>query len=126
MKHDCRFKSIRRGESIALYVAGVIAILPIIVGGNRRSVRVVNCQDGIAKRLAYTKGSQRRAKGAHNDSPASHVSNNKSTNKHVIACADKTATTDVPQFRVKPGPEKIVNFGQGNPRVEFFPVTTTV
>src|SRR6476620_12729848 len=115
MKHDCRFKSIRRREPVPLDVDGVIVVLPVVVGSDRRSVGVVDCENGIAERLAYTKGTQRGTKGAHDDGCASHVSNNKSTNEHVIACVNETATADVPQFRVKPGPVKFVNFGQGSP-----------
>ena len=76
--------------------------------------------------MAYTKRSQRWAKGAHNDGRALHVSNDEPTNKHVIARADGTAAADVRQLRVGFRRE-IVNLGQANALgVDSFPVTTTV
>src|SRR4029453_16142475 len=113
-KHDCRFKSIWRCKAVALHVESMIAILPIIVSPDNKSIGIDNCEYRIAQGLAYSKGTQRRADGAYDDCPAPHVSNNESANKHIIACADETAPADVRQFGVKPRPVNFVSLGQAN------------
>ena len=56
VKHQCRFRRVRRGEPIPLDEGSVSVFLPIIVGRNDRSVGVVNCHDRVAQRVAYPKG----------------------------------------------------------------------
>jgi hypothetical protein len=42
-KDNCRVESIRRRKPVALHVASVIAILPIIVSRDNRSIGIDNC-----------------------------------------------------------------------------------
>ena len=52
--------------------------------------------------------------GAHDHGRAFHVSNDKPTDKHVIARAYKTAAADVRQHGVNPWLGNFVNLGQAN------------
>src|SRR6266496_2107326 len=65
--------------------------------------------------IAYTKRSERSAKGAHDHGCASHVPDNESVHERVIARTYETAATDVRQFRGTPRPGNFVNLGQANP-----------
>lgn len=113
-KHDCRIKGIWRREVVPLDIDGITVALPVVVAGDRRSARVVDRKGGIAKRLVYPKRSQRWAKGAHDDGPASHVSNNEPANEKVIARADESAAANVGQFRGVSRRVEAVNLRQAN------------
>src|SRR5436190_21673706 len=115
MKHNGRFQRIRRSESVLLDVDGVIVVLPVVVGCDKSSVRIEDRQHGIAERIAYAERTERWAKGADNHGPASHVSNDESTDEHVIACTYETAPADVPQLGVKSRGGDFVHLGQADP-----------
>ena len=48
VEHDCRFRRIRRGETILLHIWRVNIILPVIIAGNSRAIVIVDRQGGIA------------------------------------------------------------------------------
>src|SRR4030095_11863400 len=54
-KHYCRIERIWRRESIPLDEDGVAVALPVVIGRDRRSVGIVDCENGIAERSGYTK-----------------------------------------------------------------------
>src|SRR4029077_20849790 len=48
-KHDCRIERIWRREPVPLDEDGVAVALPVVIGRDRRSVGVVDCENGIAE-----------------------------------------------------------------------------
>jgi hypothetical protein len=67
-----------------LNVDGIVALLPIIVSRDNRSLGIDNCQSCIAKRLAYLQRNPAMGQGAHDDSRTSHVSNDKATDQYLV------------------------------------------
>src|SRR5205823_1973198 len=114
VQHECRFQRIWRCECLLLDVDGVNIVLPVVVARDHSAARVVDRQFWIAQHSAHTVRSERWTNGAYDHSRTVYVSNDKPTDKYIIARADRTAGAGVRQLRTGFGRE-IVKFNQGNP-----------